>query len=186
MLSNAVGLLSSGSGYVPELSERSNRHVYRRGFVPRKGFVITVGNVISGAGDVEVPRRAQLITDHEDVHVWQARWFGPLFPVLYVGWMIVGGAAGGLVWLDRRRRGDPFTKMVEPCAYYLNPFEWWAYSRDEYWPPTGKVLDLGWKQPCCRPLTEARPNRPSGLAQATSGLTAELTHSSRGGGGAPG
>ena len=169
LFSNTVGLLSSHSGYVPELSERCNRHVYRRGFVPRKGFAITVGNVVSGAGDVEVPRRARLVTDHEDVHVWQARWFGPAYPVLYVGWMILGAVVGGVMWLvSRRRRGDRLPATMETVAYFLNPFEWWAYSRDAYWPPSGKVLDLGWKQPCCRPLVEARPNRPSGMGQARS------------------
>jgi hypothetical protein len=49
--------------------------------------------------------------------------------------------------------------VVESCAYYLNPFEWWAYSRDDYWPPKGKVADLGWKRPCCRPLSQVKFDR---------------------------
>ena len=51
------------------LSRRSNRMVFRRGFVPRRGFAITIGNVVSGAGDTSLPRRRRLVTDHEDVHV---------------------------------------------------------------------------------------------------------------------
>lgn len=155
LVANTVGVVHPNAGYVPELSERKNRHVHRRGFMPRKGFAITLGNVISGAGDVERPRRARLITDHEDVHCWQARWFGPFFPALYVGWMVAGGVAGAVIWLVARRR-DRFTKVVESSAYFLNPFEWWAYSRDDYWPPTGKVADFGWKRPCCRPLAASR------------------------------
>ena len=83
--------------------------------------------------------------------MWQARWFGPFYP-------------GALRRVDARRavpsasscgrRGaDPsrFAKVVESCAYYLNPFEWWAYSRDDHWPPSGKVRGLGWRNPIVRP-----------------------------------
>lgn len=166
LFANTVGMVQRTSGYVPELSVRRNRHVYRRGFMPRKGFAVTLGNVIGGAGDVKNPRRVKLITDHEDVHVWQARWFGPLYPTLYVGWTVLGGAVGIVRWVvDRRGKGDRFAATVESAAYYLNPFEWWAYSRDDYWPPAGKVVDFGWSRPCCAPLTVARPQRPSGVAQ---------------------
>src|SRR5690606_8422926 len=90
LAAHALGAVRGEPGYVPALSERLNRHVYRRGFQPRKGFAITLGNVISGAGDVGKPRRVKLVTDHEDVHVWQARALGPLYPMLYVGWMAGG------------------------------------------------------------------------------------------------
>lgn len=155
LVAQAVGLGSRRSGYEAELSERQNRHVYRRGLMPRRGFAITLGNVISGAGDVDVPRRRRLVTDHEDVHVWQARWFGPLFPVLYGGWMLAGGAVGAVVWLGRYRR-ERFTSVVESCAYYLNPFEWWAYSRGGAWPPSGKVRGLGWKRPMVASFRDLR------------------------------
>ena len=151
LASQALGLVRGRPGYDPSLSRRSNRQVFRRGFVPRRGFAITVGSVISGAGDTSKPRRRQLVTDHEDVHVWQARWFGPLYPVLYGAWMVGGGAVGMLVWATRRRDAG-FAKVVESCAYYLNPFEWWAYSRDDHWPPSGKVHGFGWRNPIVRPL----------------------------------
>jgi hypothetical protein len=83
--------------------------------------------------------------------VWQGRWFGPIYPVLYGSWMVVGGAAGMVVWLFGRR-SERFSTVVESCAYYLNPFEWWAYSRHGHWPPSGKVAGLGWKRPIVRPL----------------------------------
>ncbi len=166
LVAQLVGLVGPSSGYVPELSERNNRHVYRRGFRLRKGFAITVGNVVSQAGDVDRPRRARLVTDHEDVHVWQGRWFGPAYPLLYGGWMVLGGLVGAVRWVvDRRRQGDQLAEVIETAAYYLNPFEWWAYSRDDYWPPGDKVAHFGWRRPCCAPLTVARPGRRSGVAQ---------------------
>jgi hypothetical protein len=161
LASQAFGLARGRPDYDASLSRRANRMVYRRGFVLRRGFLITVGNVVSGAGDTSTPRRRRLVTDHENVHVWQARWFGPLYPVLYGSWMIGGGAVGMVLWLARRRRAPlakatftkaPFTKVVESCAYYLNPFEWWAYSRDDHWPPSGKVAGLGWRKPIVGPL----------------------------------
>ena len=158
LFANVVGIVQRDAGYVAELSTRRNRHVYRRGFTPRRGFATTLGNVIGGVGEVERPRRRRLVTDHEDVHCWQARWLGPLFPAIYVGWTVVGGAAGVVIWAVRRR-DDRFTKVVESTAYYLNPLEWWAYSRDDHWPPSGKVAGLGWKRPCCRPLAVARGQR---------------------------
>ncbi len=56
------------------------------------------------------------------------------------------------VWVVRRRR-EPFGKVVESCAYYLNPFEWWAYSRDDHWPPKGLLAGIGWKRPVVRPFS---------------------------------
>jgi len=168
----AVGLLAHGvaavrkGGFEASLSVRQNRHVYRRGAYLKKGFALTVGNVISGAGDVDHGGRRKLITDHEAVHVWQARTFGPLYLPLYLAWSGGGALAGVLLWLRRGRR-QPVGKLVESCSYYLNPFEWWAYSRQDYWPPAGKVADLGWKRPAARPLAAVRAAR-AGLAAEVS------------------
>jgi len=151
LASQAIGAIRGTPGYDPTLSRRSNRMVFRRGFVPRRGFVITIGNVVSGAGDTAEPRRRRLVTDHENVHVWQARWFGPAYPLLYGAWMLGGAVVGAVVWLVRWRSA-PIAKVIESCAYYLNPFEWWAYSRDDHWPPSGKVPGLGWRTPIVRPL----------------------------------
>jgi hypothetical protein len=155
VVANVVGMVQPASGYSAELSERQNRHVYARGLQLRKGFATTFGNVVAGAGDLGRPRRAKLVTDHENVHAWQARWFGPAYPALYAGWLAGGAAAGAAVWATFRRDEPPF-KVVESCAYYLNPFEWWAYSRDDHWPPHGIVERLGWKRPAVQPFA-ARP-----------------------------
>lgn len=151
LAAQALGLLRGDPGFDRSLSARANRLVFRRGFVPRRGFAITIGNVIAGAGDTTLPRRRRLVTEHEDVHVWQSRWLGPLYPLVYALWMMGGAVVGVVVWVGWRRH-QPFTKVVETCAYYLNPFEWWAYSRADYWPPSGKVEDLGWRHPIVRPL----------------------------------
>jgi hypothetical protein len=155
LATHAVAAVQRGhGGYLGDLSRRANRHVYARGFRIRRGFLVTVGNAVHGAGEQATwsPRRRRIVTDHEDVHVWQGRWFGPLYPMLYGGWMIGGAAVGAAVWA-LRRRDQPFGRVVETCAYYLNPFEWWAYSRDGAWPPAPKVAGLGWRQPVARPLS---------------------------------
>ena len=144
--SHAIAIVRGRAGYEASLSHRQGHHVYARGFQPRRGFLITVGNVISGAGDTTRQRRRELVHVHEDAHVWQARWLGPAYPLLYAGWMAAGAAAGPVVWLVRGRR-EPLFRVVETCAYYLNPFEWWAYSRDDRWPPGGAVAGLGWRRP---------------------------------------
>lgn len=159
LVAQAIGLVRGRPEYDASLSGRANRIVYRRGFVPRTGFLITLGNVVNGAGDTSTSRRRKLVTDHEDVHIWQARWFGPLYPLLYGSWMIGGAVAGAAVWIARQRNGSPpapLAKVIETCAYYLNPFEWWAYSRDDHWPPSGKVAGLGWRTPVVGPLRSAR------------------------------
>ena len=151
LLAHVAAAVRGDPQYNDELSRRHNRHVYGRGFQIRPRFAFTLGNVVAGGGDLSRARRRRLITDHEDVHVWQARWFGPLYPLLYVGWLIGGAGAGGVVWMARHRR-EPFARVVESCAYYLNPFEWWAYSRDDHWPPKGLIGGVGWKRPAVRPF----------------------------------
>jgi hypothetical protein len=158
LVAHAVAAVTKG-GFVPAASERQGRHVYRRGLVFRKGYALTLGNVVSGAGDVDRPRRARLVADHEGVHVWQARWLGPLYLVLYGVWSVLGAVVGCVVWLLRGRR-EPLGQVVETCAYYLNPFEWWAYSRDANWPPAGVSAGLGWRRPAVRSFESRRSGSP--------------------------
>lgn len=143
--------------YVRDQSRRLDRHVYAGGLRIRPRFVISLGNTVNNAGEIvrSSLRRQQLVREHEDVHVWQARWFGPLFPTLYVGWLVCGAAVGAVVWLARRRRDVALFAVVETCAYYCNPFEWWAYSRDGSWRPSGMVAGLGWRRPMVRPFSSA-------------------------------
>lgn len=158
------------AGLCRPLTIRSNRHVFAKGFRFRPGFAITLGNTVNNVGDDvhTSARRQKLVTDHEDVHVWQARWLGPLYPVLYVAWTVLGGAAGAVIWVLRRRH-EPFGKVVETCSYYLNPLEWWAYSRDDRWPPRGKVQGIGWTMPVVCPLADTRRGRRRARTSAAPG-----------------
>lgn len=134
-----VSALRGESTYVDDLSRRCNRHVYARGFVLRRGFALSMGNVVTGAGDVDPTssrgaRRRRLVERHEGLHVAQARTLGPLYPMLYAGWMLGGACVGTLLWL--RHRDQPWFRLVESAAYYRNPFEVAAYRRDGVWPPS--------------------------------------------------
>lgn len=133
-------------GYEPTLSERANRMVHRGGFVLRRGFALTIGNVIDGAAGADgrlTERRRKLVIRHEDVHVWQARLLGPIYPIAYGAWFIGGSVIAAL----RSARSDRSTsELVDAYAYYRNPFEWHAYSRDDNWPPAGVDPGLVWRE----------------------------------------
>jgi hypothetical protein len=79
----------------------------------------------------------------------------------------VGRCSAAVVWVLRRRR-EPLGKVVESCAYYLNPFEWWAYSRDDLWPPPGLLPGLGWRRAAARPLSAVRAARATRATRARS------------------
>ena len=139
------------SSYFDGMSRRTNRHVYETGFTFRSRFAITFGNVVSaGGGDTglrgdspRVMRRRRLIEVHEGAHVFQNRAFGPLYVLGYGAWLILGGAAGLLVGLVMDRGN--WRSVVETFAYYDNPFEYWAYRKDGYWPPGGAHPRFVWK-----------------------------------------
>ena len=144
LLVHAVALAQpTRGGYLPELSERRDRHVYSSGLTPRRGFLTTVGNVVSGAGRT---RRRDVVEIHEHAHVWQARWLGPLYPLLYLVWTVLGALLGVAAWALRGRR-ERLRNVVDTTAYYSNPLEWWAYSREGRWPPPGAISGLTWSQP---------------------------------------
>ncbi len=145
---------------VASLSERRNRHVYVRGFTLRRGFLTTIGNVVSGASG---QRSRRVVEEHEHVHVWQARWFGPLYPLLYGVWTVLGAIAGALAWMATGRR-DNFRRVVEAWSYYRNPFEWWAYSKERRWPPPRALADHVWRHPIrvFRAENPARNTRSAG------------------------
>ncbi len=121
--------MTRDAGFEPSLSERQNRMVYRRGFVLRRGFAVTFGNVVNGAADENgelTERRRTLVTVHEDAHVWQARVFGPIYVVVYAGWFAGGALVGAVKWLASDR-SVPLSRTVDAYAYYRNPFERHAY-----------------------------------------------------------
>jgi len=136
--------------YRPDLSERSGAHVYEGGFAWHPKFTVTTGNVISNAGshhgvDLSTPqglRTWQFLQDHEMLHVWQGRWFGPLMPLVYGVWGLLAPLWAVKVWRKEKR---DLWQLVVTAAYYNNPFETWAYRKDGYWPPAGADSRLAWK-----------------------------------------
>jgi hypothetical protein len=142
---HALTLPRRDRGYLRDMSRRRNRHVYRGGWTPRRRFAFTVGNTITNARDVEDPRRRSLIERHEGLHVWQQRWFGPLFPLVYGLWMAGGAMTGSIAWLVRRR-GQAWAAVVERHGYYYNPFERWAYRADDDWPPPRMIRLMGFRR----------------------------------------
>lgn len=135
-------------GFVESLSRRSDRFVFRRGLVLRRGFALTVGTVVTGCGGADgeiTERRARLVTHHEDVHVWQARIFGPLYPILYASWF-VGGVLVAVAQRVTGRTTTTLTDDVDRYAYYRNPFEWHAYTCDDNWPPASTDAHGVWSK----------------------------------------
>lgn len=164
-----VGIVNTtlSADFVEELSVRKNRHVFAKGLRVRRRFATTMGNVVtnaSAAGAYDLredtlrgARRRSLIDVHEELHVWQARWFGPLFPLFYGGWMAAGVFGGLFGWL---RHGGSLGKAIETVSYYDNPFEFWAYVADEYWPPQGVHPKLAWRTPKRLRKKDPQPKRP--------------------------
>jgi len=136
--------------YVVGMSRRSNRHVYEAGFSMRPGFALALGNVVSGAGGTaglrgesrRAVRRRKLVDVHEGAHLFQNRLLGPIYPLVYLAWMSIGALVGLVVSLVGERRH--VWKVVETLAYYDNPFEYWAYRKDDYWPPAGAHPRYAW------------------------------------------
>lgn len=155
LATTSVGVIATGANklmaadFDEELTVRQNRMVHRRGLVLRRGFAVTFGYVVNGAGDENGSineRRRKLVTHHEDVHVWQARKFGPLYPVVYVGWFVGGAIVAAFSWI-KKGRSTQLSAEVDRLAYYCNPFEWHAYSRDDNWPPRAVDAARVWSKP---------------------------------------
>ena len=144
-----------GATVEDSLSRRQNRLVFERGLVTRPGFALSLGYVVSGAADrhgVVTARRRQLVTDHEDVHIWQARRWGPLYPTLYALWMVGGFFFGLQRWWAQGSSGPSVMTHIDAAAYYSNPFEWRAYTEDGNWPPATADPTLVWPQRFSYPL----------------------------------
>jgi RHS repeat-associated protein len=137
-----INLFYSDSNYRTDLSRRQNRHVYEGGFALKSDFAFTQGNVISNASQGGGPINASFIANHEELHIWQSRIFGPLFQLTYVAWAVGGFIVGSIVWLFNT--DEDWGSLVETAAYYDNPFEYWAYKNDSNWPPSGANPLLTW------------------------------------------
>ncbi len=150
VLVNFANTLNRRSGFGSEFSVRRNRHVFARGFALKRGFANTQGPVISnatcGRGD-DMASHRNLIERHEGLHVWQQRWFGPLHPLVYVVWGVLGAIVGVIYGaLSRKRRVAKVRigKLVETAAYYDNPFEYWAYKNDDRWKTNSAQPAMKW------------------------------------------
>ena len=150
VLVNGANLLNRRSGFGPEFSVRHNRHVFARGFALKRGFANTQGPVISnatcGRGD-DLAGHRNLVERHEGLHVWQQRWFGPIHPLVYAVWGLLGMIVGGVYGAASRQRRLAkvrIGKLMETAAYYDNPFEYWAYRNDERWETNSAHPALKW------------------------------------------
>jgi hypothetical protein len=108
--------------YRNDLSFRQNRHVYDGGFAIDSAFSFTQGNVTSnlagGGGGTE-------LLNHESLHIFQNRLFGPIYLITYGAWLIVGGVVGGIFGIFA---SQPWTTSVQDVAYFDNLWETWAYK----------------------------------------------------------
>ncbi|OFW63371.1 MAG: hypothetical protein A2135_01745 [Actinobacteria bacterium RBG_16_67_15] len=144
---NVINSASKASGYREDFSRRQNRHVFERGACMKRGFAFTHGNVISNAAtghETLTDERRDFIDRHEGLHVWQNRIFGPIYQAGYVGWFLLG-ALVAMIAKAFRRNTPPLRRLVETAAYYDNPFEYWAYRRDDHWETNGAEPMLKWR-----------------------------------------
>jgi RHS repeat-associated protein len=139
-----INLFYDDANYREDLSRRQNRHVYEGGFALKSNFAFTQGNVISnaGLGQGAAGISASFLADHEELHIWQSRFFGPVFQATYIVWAVGGFLVATVVWFTDT--SENWGSLVETAAYYDNPFETWAYKNDSFWPPTSANPKLTW------------------------------------------
>jgi hypothetical protein len=140
-----INALKGNSGYQPHLSRRRNRHVYDAGCALKPNLALTQGNVISNAGQGRHELIETFLDNHEGLHIWQGRFLGPVFQLVYAFWFPFGVLIGLAVWLLNRKESLP--ALVETASYYNNPLEYWAYKNDKCWPPRRAHPKLHWGRP---------------------------------------
>jgi len=126
----------SGAKYREDLSRRQNRHVYDGGF-GFGNFAFTQGNVTSN-----LRGRSGDLNDHEALHTFQSRLFGPIFQVTYVAWLVVGGLlAIVIIGPIAAAAGEDYGETIMDVAYRDIPWETWAYHLN---PSSGRGGALYW------------------------------------------
>jgi hypothetical protein len=103
------------------LDRRQGAHRYGAGFTTGKRFSFTQGNVMSNLRSA--PGEPLFI--HEQVHVLQSRLFGPIYPITYVAWSIVGLVLALVVSLFAKE----WKSRIDGWSYFSNPWETWAYAK---------------------------------------------------------
>jgi hypothetical protein len=126
-------------------SRRSSTVVFTRGVIPNRKRIVRVQTAVGPAtavqrtyfattiGNVKVgvrPDSGEALKRHEDVHVFQARLFGPLYiPLVGLGFLVAILLPYWLLYHDRHHRPirsfrDYFMRGVYPHTWH----EEWAYS----------------------------------------------------------
>jgi hypothetical protein len=69
------------------------------------------------------------LNDHEALHTFQSRLFGPIFQITYVAWLVVGGLlAIIIIGPIAAAAGEDYGETIMDVAYRDIPWETWAYS----------------------------------------------------------
>lgn len=130
--------LSPTALYRREDSQRQNRLIYEGGF-GLGGISQTFGPLAritprylipAAMGDPETIFHAAV--QHETLHIWQSRLFGPVMYGSYLLWLPFGVVLGCLLGIFVRQ---PLLLSIVDMAYYNNPWEAWAWRW--YGPPKG-------------------------------------------------
>ena len=133
-----LGSRSRTALYQREYSRRQNRWIYEGGF-GLGGISQTFGLLAritprqlipAEMGDPEIIFRAAV--QHETLHIWQNRLFGPVLYGSYLLWLPFGAVLGCLLGLFVKQ---PLLLSMWDMAYYNNPWETWAWRW--YGPPKG-------------------------------------------------
>jgi hypothetical protein len=122
--------LSPTALYQREYSQRQNRIIYEGGF-GLSGLSQTFGplaritprvRIPAAMGDPEAIFREAV--QHETLHIWQNRLFGPVLYTSYLLWLPLGAVLGCLLGLLVKQ---PLLLSILDMAYYNNPWEAWAW-----------------------------------------------------------
>jgi hypothetical protein len=133
-----LGSRSRTAMYRREYSQRQNRLIYEGGF-GLGGLSQTLGLLAritprslipAEMGDPETIFRAAV--QHETLHIWQNRLFGPVLYGSYLLWLPFGALLGCLLGLFVKQ---PLLLSMWDMAYYNNLWETWAWRW--YGPPKG-------------------------------------------------
>jgi hypothetical protein len=103
------------------LDRRTGAHRYGEGFTLGKRFAFTQGSVMSNLRSTP----GEPLFVHEMVHVFQARVFGPIYPITYVAWSIVGFVMAVIASIFAKN----WKSRIEGWSYFSNPWETWAYAK---------------------------------------------------------
>jgi len=125
-----ISPLSRTAMYQKGYSQRHNRLIYEGGFglgsiSQTFGLLarITPRHLVPAImGDSENIFRAAV--QHETLHIWQNRLFGPVLYGSYLLWVPIGAALGCLLGIFVKQ---PLLLSILDMAYYNNPWESWAW-----------------------------------------------------------